>query len=73
MYLTREQATAELVKSGSTAEAASVSLDSALSLYPQCQRTSVHMITGYAKGTIMDAYYVGNPGIPADLFTIGRW
>lgn len=73
MYLTREQATAELIKAGATAEAAGAVLDSALALYPQSARITFALVTGYRKGTILGAYYPGNPGIPEDLFTIGAW
>ena len=73
MYLTREQAAAELVSAGSNQDSAGSILDHALAIYPQCARTAFHLITGYAAGTIMDAYYPGNPGIPEDLFTISPW
>jgi hypothetical protein len=64
MYLTRDEAVAELVKDGATEPEASALLDGALRLYPQSQRTNFLMITGYLKGSL---------GYPDDMFTIGRW
>jgi hypothetical protein len=72
-YQTREQATAKLERSGSTPAEAAALLRNALALFPRSTRTSQHLITGYRKGTVMDAWYPGNPGIPADLFTIAQW
>jgi hypothetical protein len=73
MYLTREQAAEQLTRTGCTDENAAGLLDQALRIYPQAARTSTELITGYAAGTVMDAWYPGNPGIPADLFTISQW
>jgi hypothetical protein len=73
IYQTREQGTAYLQRTGCTPKGAAALLDRALAMYPQSVRTNVEMITGYRAGTIMDAYYPGNPGIPADLFTIAQW
>jgi hypothetical protein len=71
-YLTREQATAELVADGSSAREANAILSSALRTYPQSHRTNFHMVTGYKAGTCClgphpDGY------TREDLFTIGRW
>ena len=73
MYLTRNEAVARLVGKNCTEANANAILDGALALYPQVERTNFHMITGYAEGTIMDAFYPGNPGISCDLFTISNW
>jgi hypothetical protein len=73
VYLTRDEAAAELVKSGGDKKSAHAVLDAALRQAPQSVRTTFHMVTGYAKGTILGTYYPGSPGIPDDLFTIGRW
>jgi hypothetical protein len=75
MYLTRDEAVARLVSKNCTEANANANaiLDGALALYPQVARTNFYMITGYARGTIMDAFYPGNPGISCDLFTISNW
>lgn len=73
MYLTRDEAVAELVKSGGSEDAARVTLDSPLAKWPYAHRTAFHLITRYEAGTILDAWYPGNPGIPAPLWTISGW
>ena len=73
MYLTREQAVAELTRDGSDEKSAHAVLDWAIRIYPRSHRTSFEMITGYAAGTIMGPYTPGHPGIPADLFTVSPW
>jgi hypothetical protein len=70
MYLTRDEAIAELVKGDSTEEAANALLDSALCLYPRSARTNFDLITGYAAGKLPEACY---PSGPVDLFTISPW
>ena len=72
-YLTREQATEELARGGLSPVNAARVLDHALTRYPRATQTTFRMVTGYRKGTVMDAYYPGNPGIPADLFTVSAW
>jgi hypothetical protein len=69
--LTRDQAVAELVKAGSTAESANAILNHALAIYSQSARTNYHMITGYKAGTCMGAYPDGIT--TEDHFTICRW
>jgi hypothetical protein len=64
-YLTREQATAELVRSGSTPEGAAKLLDNALGMYPQSVRTNFDLITGYPARMFADRVW--------DRFTISPW
>ena len=48
-------------------------LFSPLAAWPQAHRTNFHLITRYEKGTVLGAWYPGNPGIPEPVWTIGRW
>lgn len=63
MYLTREQAAARLVETGSTEESAGGLLDWALRIYPRSSRTNFDLITGYPAGTAGCT----------EVFTIAPW
>ena len=67
MYLTRDQAIATLIDTGSTDESANAILDNALRLYPQSHRTTFDMVTGYP------ARVWNPPYSQVDRFTIGPW
>ena len=73
VYLTRDEAVAVLTEDGSSEDSARVTLDSPLAAWPQAHRTNFHLITRYEKGTVLGAWYPGNPGIPEPVWTIGRW
>jgi len=67
VYLSREQAVAELVRSGSTEDSAGKLLDSALAVYPRSHRTNFDMITGFP------ARVWSAPFSQVDRFTICPW
>ena len=70
MYLTRDQAVAELVKDGSDEKSAHAVLDWSLRIYPRSHRTSFELITGYRAGSIGRYPDALNA---AELFTISSW
>ena len=70
MYLTREQAVAELTKDGSDEKSANAVLDWSLRIYPRSHRTSFEMITGYRAGSIGRYPDAMNAG---ELFTVSNW
>jgi hypothetical protein len=63
MYLTREQAAAKLVESGSTEESAGSLLDWALRIYPRSSRTNFDLITGFPAGVAGCT----------EMFTVAAW
>ena len=65
MYLTRDEAVAELVKDGSKEEGARRLLDSPLAAWPGSHRTNFYLITRYEAGTI--------PGVEEPRWTISPW
>lgn len=77
MYLTREQAVAQLMSDGRTAEsAANATLDNALHpafRWPRSLRTCSDLITAYPAGMCMGAWPDPDAFTKADLFTISRW
>lgn len=70
MYLTREQAVAQLVKTGGDEKSASAVLDWALRIYPRSHRTNFELITGYRAGSI-GRYPDAMNAEP--LFTVSSW
>ena len=65
MYLTRDEAVAELVKDGSSEESATKILGSPLAKWPGAHRTNFDLITRYEAGTL--------PGIAEPRWTISPW
>jgi hypothetical protein len=71
MYLTREQARAELERDGNgSSDSSDGILNHALRIYPQSARTNFYLITGYRAGT--DFGTIGGKSTE-DLFTVSRW
>ena len=70
MYLTREQATAELDGGTGSSDHTGSLLDHALRIYPQSVRTNFYLITGYKAGT---NFGEASGRSTEDLFTVSRW